>query len=624
MSDATTAEIVDYLKSKLIEFNQNQYIDKKSNALPEPSIQTFKSTLSTLIILETLLGLSKDYTRWIQLFDGENKGSFISEIFDSMFITAKPLEDDQDELALEIKRRASTLWDVLSNVGNTHSTDVLVSRVKRSITDIRYATSPSESARRIQKLLSSTNIQFSTLLGTEQEWQQLAATFENQTTTKYLTLATLDPYAAIATSTLIEDEGELEPISYDVFGLSAFGRLALVLSEYLSQQQQQAGDNWSLRQLMLTGMLCEQGLLVPGLCRIYEHKAVEGVRLFVQVTNQLFNDWLSAAASKVTDVSAWHEKLCRAITAATLEEDDALLGLVYKLIMSQHPSSPLLLQHVMQRLMLLWEWQPLLIEQWLPLIKPEENTLCLLTKVALLTSFKNALNGNSVFQRYQSDLASKLSGMTKLSQLQADSKHWHVLVLLNASSLKFGAFDIPRQRLTYLLQALRPLMLQEQDESDDNDDQQRARAQAQCAQLLKHLAQSMQDVSGSHWDYFLQCCFHWLACADAAQPEEFLVVYYALDLLKLLLVQEGNEELQDAVSEHWPALSKVLLELMVQEQAYLSQHKEENKARLVYQTLLADLLAYIPQKTLIESDYFNQVSLVLYYLVCKDLCNCVS
>jgi hypothetical protein len=617
LSDATINELVDCLKSNLIEFNQYQYIDKKTHGLLEPSVQTFKSTLSSLIILQNLLELGTNNIKLIELFDNKNNGTFISEIFDAMFVTAKLHDDDEkeEELYLQITRRASALYDILGSIDNTNYVDVLVSRVKRSITDIYYAASPSESVRRVRKLLSSTSTQFSTILGNEQEWQQLAAPFHDQITTNYLTLAPLNPYAAISAPLLIEDEGELLPISYDVFGLSAFGRLALFLGEYLSQQQQQVSDNWSLRQLMLTSMLCEQGLLVPGLCRVYEHKAVEGVRLFVQVTNQQFNDWLSAVSSKVTDHATWHQRLFTAVTTAKVpaqEDDNALLDLVYALMMSKHWSAPLLLQRVMQRLMLLWDWQSSVMEQWLSLIKPEENTLPLLTKTALLTSFKNALSDNSTFQHYQSDLASKLSGMTKLSQLEVDSKHWRILVLLNASSLKFGAFDIPRQRLTYLMQALRPLLMQEQDDFDD--DQQRARAQAQCAQLVKHLAQSMQDVSGSHWDFFLQCCFHWLACADTTQPEDLLVVYYTLDLLKLLLVEDSHEELQDALSDHWPALSKVLLTLMVQEQTYLTQHKEENKARLVYQTLLADLLAYIPQKTLIESDYFIQVSWIDCYI----------
>lgn len=536
-----------------------------------------------------------------------------------MFVTAKLHDDNEEEqdLSLQITGHASALWDILCRIGISEFVNALVARVKQSIVDVHYAASPSESVRRVHKVLSSTNVQFDTLLGTEQEWNQLSTPYHNQVTINYLTLATLDPYAALSTTSLIEDEGELVPVIYDVFGLSAFGRLALFLGEYLSQEQhlhhQYVNHGWSLRQLMLTSMLCEQGLLVPGLCRIYEHKAVEGVRLFVQVTHQLFNDWLSTAASKVTDVIAWHQKLFTALTttkAPTQANDDntELLDLVCTLMTSEHLSFPLLLQRVMQRLMLLWDWQPSLLEQWLPLLKPEENTLPLLIKVALLTSFKNTLSGNSTYQHYQSDLASKLSGVTKLSQFEINSKHWRVLVLLNASALSFGAFDIPRQRSTYLTQALRRLMLQEEDEDAFDDEQQGARVQAQSAQLLRNMAITMQDISGSHWDFFLQCCFHWLACADTTQPEEFLVVYHALDLLKVLLVEDSHEELQDAVNEHWPALSKVLLDLMVQEQTYLNQHKEENKARLVYQTLLADLLAYIPQKTLIESDHFAQVS----------------
>jgi hypothetical protein len=243
--------------------------------------------------------------------------------------------------------------------------------------------------------------------------------------------------------------------------------------------------------------------------------------------------------------------------------------------------------------------------------------------VAILTAFKNNISATDSYKHYQSDLASKLSGVNSFEKLDYDvtdpdlkkKVNWSVLGLFNASSLKVGAFSIPRQRLMYLVQAIRPVAQQE--DVDYSSEQQKSRIQAQWAQLLKHLANSIQDVSGSHWEFFMQCSFEWIAFADTTQAEELAVVYHALDLFHFLHdLADDHEELEGIVKDHMASISSSLLQLVAKEEEYIQLHPRHNQVRLVYQTLLSDLLEYIPEQTLIENDCFKNVS-YYFFVPCR-------
>lgn len=644
LSDATATGIISGLEANLVAFNRHQYIEKKSHALPEPSVQTLKTTLSTLVILQQLFDENAD--QLIQMTD-----NIICEIFDAMFVTAKTQHEeeeqakveDNEELSLHISTRASAVWDLL--VKNVSVGDItLIRRIKRSIIDIRYSASPSDSVRRIEKLLvtaySDDNARdeaITAILGTEQEWKELSEVPFGQYTNDFLSLGIVNNYAALSTQPLLEDAGELTPVLFDIYGLSAFGRFALFLGEYLSDAHvrkqffNSINRDWVMRQLMMTSVACEQGLTAPGICRVYESKAADGIRAFVQSTDALFSDWLVTsldAHASIKNASEWNGQLLKAVKEGFggMTESDRLLNFVARLMKSSENEvlSATVLQHVLQRLSILIEWSVEDLEKWLPLLKAESNELDLLAKIAILSSFKNTISSTNAYKHYQSDLASKLSSVSKLEKFDYDMEdpdlkkkiNYSLLALLNASSLKYGSFDIPRQRVMYLIQGIRPMLQNDDDDYDFSSDQQKARVQSQLAQLLKHLADTVQDISGSHWELFLQSCFGWVLCADASQPEELLVVYNALDLFNALYVlSQDNEELAEAVRAHLPIMSQALLELMTKEEEYLQQKKDDphfagnSKARLVYQTLLAELLENIPEKTLIESECFNNVSL---------------
>ncbi|KAI8637415.1 hypothetical protein BD408DRAFT_424529 [Parasitella parasitica] len=641
LSESCATTIFKTLESNLYEFNRHQYIDKSTHALPEPAVQVLKSALSTLSILQKIVD-NKDYAIALTKISG----NIVCELFDAMFVTAKTLHEeeeqakaeDDEELSLQISQRASAVWDCLAAFALVNETGLqsnLLERMRQSVTDIQYSASPSDSVGRMKKILatvpSSTCI--STILGTEQDWNALSSTPIGQNTTGYLSLGLVDIYASLSVQTLVDDVGELRPITYDIYGLSSFGRFALFWGEYLLDTQARreffshGNHDWVIRQLMIACIACEQGFLVPEVCRVWESKAIEGVRVFVQSANQVLSEWLTEALLEVDDVSSWNDNLIQSIHGNKAENQDRLMSFIAQLALNQVSHTPALsaqlLQRVLQRLVILRDWKTADAEKWIPLIKAESDQIDLLSKIAILIAFKGILDKTDSFKHYQSDLSSKLSGISSLEQLDYDltdpdlkkKRNWGLLALLNASSLKHGSFNIPRQRVMYLIQGIRPLLSDEN--SDFSSDQQKARIFSQLAQLLKHLSESVQDISGSHWEFFLQCCFGWITLADTTQPEELLVVYHALDLFKtlcLLSEEADNDDLRAAIQGLMPTLSKSLLQLMTNEQKYLQQQKrdEQNQARLVYQTLLSDLLEHIPDKTLIESECFADLNALIH------------
>lgn len=629
LSDETAVEVIRTLESNLIEFNTHQFIDTKAHALLEPSVQTLKTTLSSLVILQKVFETSDIATKFIDI-----SPSFICELFDAMFVTTvhdfdEELEEEDEQLALNISLKSSACWELVEKLiqANKTWTKLLLERLRESILNIHYSASPSDSVQRFKKLLAMDQENaMSVVVSTESKWKELAFSCLGQKTNTFLELGITNVYAGISVEELTDDEGELVPVPYDIYGLSSFGRFALFLGEYLATSSSMTFPDWLMRQLVVTSIACEQGLSCPSICRIWESKAIEGVRAFVQSLQQSFSDYLNSLITSCVgnSVSEWNQALLDTVQGKN-SSSNRLIDFIAQLMLVKEDDTTLtlsaeLLQRTLQKMIVVLNWQVSDLEKWLGLLKPEAHELDLLNKVAVLRALKNELSSTETYKHYQSDLASKLSGVQSFEKLDYDisdpdlkkKANWSVLCLLNASSLKVGAFNIPRQRLMYLMQSIRPLTQRTEDE-DYSSEQQKARIQAQWAQLLKHLADSIQDVSGSHWELLVQCCFEWVTFADTTQPEEVLAVYHALTLFRFLYdLADDHEDLESIMKDHMVSMSSSLLKLMAKEEEYLKLHPKDqkyNQVRLMYQTLLSELLESIPETILIDNDYFKNVSL---------------
>ncbi|KAI8878807.1 hypothetical protein K501DRAFT_227764 [Backusella circina FSU 941] len=623
LSDSTISQSLEGLQHHLMKFNNYQYV-QKSNELSEPSAQALLTTLSALNILQKVF---KDNNTTDTILGSVSTLS--SEVFDVMFV--KSLIDVQEEESIrlldDISKSSSGVWDaVVKNILlKIKDQDKLVEmvhplfkRVRQSILDVSYTASPSDSVSRVKKLLDSipNKDAYSLLLGDQKDWCKLSAPF-HQYTDDYLALGMSDTYAAISLEPILDDD-ELMPVAYDLYGLSAYGRFTLFLGELLAidsgaRHKVMGGDHdWIISRLWITAIACEQGLLLPQLCRIWNVRAAQGINAFVDHLNTIFVDWFGSLIAGITDITAWNQRLLDAIKSRMESHEDRLVSFILRLVYADKSLLALsshLLQRLFQKLIVLCDWQVADLEKWLPLLKVNSDELELPVKVAFLVSIKSELGESSSYIHYQSDLASRLSAAKGLEQFDCEeanlTQFWSLLVLLNASALKTTGFSIPAQRLTYLIQAIRPFILES--EHDFSSSHQEARVKAQFGQLLEHLAKSIQDVSGSHWDFFLQCCLAWVACADTTQPEELIVVYHGLSILKAL--QELGlevDEIHEVLQEHLPTLGTFLLDLMTKESKV-----KPAKGRRVYQTLLSDLVLHIPDSTLFSSDAFHDLDVLI-------------
>lgn len=620
LSDAAVDNILSTLELILQDFNKKEHY-----------VQGLRATVSVLNMLERLMQDESVY----RLSERNSFSGIPSQVFDALH-TSQKLHHDEDtdeyteELALyrDCQVKATAVWDSIASGILMRRPDLaysILNQLKKSIIDVTYPSSPSDSVQRVGRLLSSAfhsdderEKAVWVLLDTEEEWEKIYHPFTHHTT-DYLSLAVTDSYVALSVDPLVDDEGELMPVSFDVYGLSSFGRLVLFWGEYLSDPclaksiLTDSSKDWLIRRLMLASVACSHELAVPGTHRIWEKKAVEGIRAFVEHIKNLFSMWLSTAIAS-SNLAEFPQQLLVSVKRQQVMKDSRLLGFTSHLALSCKTVtlSANVLHQILSKLLVLGSWSASELESWLPLLKAESVELNLLTKAAIVSAFKYVLGNTDAYRHYQSDLCSKLSGVTSMLEFdyspdeEIDSKrklYWSLLGLLNSSALKVESFDIPRQRLLHLIQSLRPLLSQDFEFSED---QQRARARAQIAQLLKHLAKSVPDDLGRHWDYFLDCCFSWTAYADANQSEELLVLYYTLDLYEtLVLLSKDNEVLREAINNHLASYGKLLLELVVKE------YKREtvSEARRAYQEVLARLLEYIPKKTLLEVDCFASVCL---------------
>lgn len=401
--------------------------------------------------------------------------------------------------------------------------------------------SPLGSVQRVQRLLSSfgsTEAEEELVLYTEQEWDRLL-TPHVQHTADFMSLSIVDEFVGLVQTAPL-DSDELLPVSYDAYGLSAYGRLLFFLAEYILHVGVDAflfssARDWIMHRLMVASVQCQHGLEVPGISRIWDHRVREGMldaQLFVQHVEAIVDQWFSHAAlpdrwstelyEHVFGEECAGDKRLRMVgglmrsayvmaSADAEEEETTVLDAAAARVLAG------LLDKLLSRANVVVE------ERWLNALRPESNqsrscpydwekkqdtdhtVVKLAAKVALLRTFKNAMDNIQVLQ---SELVSKLSGVASLTEF-VDSQHkaWSHLVLLNASSLKIGSFAIPAQRLTHLLLNIRKWFAEE-----DVDDQ-RVRVHVQMAILFGHLGDSLQQVSAGQWDFIVQRVSEWITAS---------------------------------------------------------------------------------------------------------------
>ncbi|KAF7727113.1 hypothetical protein EC973_007974 [Apophysomyces ossiformis] len=637
LSINTYEEIFTSIRGLLTEFNRYQYTASISSGEEIPR-SLLHGTISALKILQEALDV-KDHA-FVVIHDCPlNKVS--GPIFDAIFVKQTMIHTVSQDFAAEyietISRLAASVWDsIVQKIQErneellTGFRELMLNHLKMSIQDVGYSASPSDSLRRAKKLLSglysSKDLDYhesiTSLLGTTEDWNTLSTPF-SQYTTEHLSLAVVDNYAGLVRSSLV-DEDELMPVNYDLYGLTAYGRAILFATEYIRDE---GVDNFFFEspegsqrdklmlQLMVTMIEWQRGLEIPKLCRVWDNNVPEsslGVRAFILQIQTLFAQWFDKLVTltlKDGNHKSWFRKLCEALQKQEeVQSNHRLLSFLYQLLNFRDGEVETtfldvtvakLLQNVCERLLLQLECETSDMECFLDVVKAENSKVTLPNKVAILLSFKNALGLSPQFSMFQSHLVSKLSGVTGLHEFEDSSLAWELLVLLNASSLKFGAITIPSQRIMHLLLALRKWF--ENGSSEDGLSLYRTQVIVQLAQLFGSLAESIQDISGGQWEFFLERSYEWMMFSDSSVVEEIPIIFYAIQLFSALriLAVDGNEVLQSESPRFYEKILHLFARCAVQGPGSAPMQ--------AYRELLSDLVGHVPDKTLFNTDLFTQI-----------------
>ncbi|KAG0184295.1 hypothetical protein DFQ28_011431, partial [Apophysomyces sp. BC1034] len=640
-------EVFSKIRATLSEFSRYQSMAFSTSSGEEIPQSVIYGAVSALKILQETLD-DKEHTS--SLIRGSSLNQISGQVFDLMFVKQTTLHTSSQEFAggyMEtVSHLASSIWGMI--VQSIQESDektisefrhTMLTQLRKSICDVGFGASPSDSVRRAKKLLSSIyptkgadyHDAVTSLLGTKEEWSALSAPF-TQYTAEHLSLAVVDRYAALVQAPLV-DEDELSPVTYDMYGLSAYGRSVLFAAEYIRDEGIQdfffespgvSHRDQLMFQLMVTSVEYQYGLEIPHLCRVWDSKAVEsshGIRAFVVQTETLFAEWFDKLVLMMPRESprkAWFRQLCDSIQKRQeVSSDQRLLSFIARLLdfhAGEKESTFLdasvakILQRTCECLVLKLEWEVSDVECWLNIVKAENTEVNLPTKVAIISSFKNALGQSPQFSTLQSHLVSKLSAVAGLQEFENEnSQAWDLLVLLNATALKFGSIAIPPQRLMHLLLAIKKWF--QNGSSEDGLPSLRTQVTVQLAQLFINLSESVQNVSGGQWEFFLEQAYEWAAFSDASVPAEIPIIFYALQLFSTLhkIAKEGNEVLHDVLDDESPKFYEKMLSLFAH-----GAQGPISKPRQIYQELLSDLLGHVSDKTLFKTDLFSEIYALLY------------
>ncbi|CAO3592382.1 unnamed protein product [Absidia cylindrospora] len=593
---------------------------------------------------------------------------FINHVDPSAQVAENERQTQADDIISNIQLLASMIWDTMVNLieisklsDETLSTNFkqsVLEHVKNSIRNVDCLSSPADSVQRAIKLLSTLypdictleyQLAVTTLVGNNASWENMYSPFQEKRTLEYMASSITDRYAGMDYQSLWEDKDELYPVRYDIYGLSSLGRLALFTVAFIQGQvgldtffktdkvDDRDDRDALMRTLMVISQECKQGLGLIDLSRIWKSQTsipsasssstaattlpmdvlAVGINNFVQQTNTMFNSWFNLTLEnhpQPTSVSNLCVSLSKSIKTGSLIQNSnnnrllkfAFDSLKSHQIMDSYYAS--FIQILVDHLVVHDHWTGKQIEEWLPLLKAEEQTVSPLTKCALITSFKSVIGEVAGYRYLQSDFANKLSGSEGLQVFDDRAEAWQWLSLLNASTLHFGSIAIPPQRLMYLLNAIKGWFNQDYDDHLSVID--RNKIHSQLAILFGNISDSIQEVSGSQWDFFLNCIYEWISYNEASDFDSLPLMYNSLHLLSTLLTmaREGNVEVDEAVKEHWNDISVALWSCFIKEK---DTALPISLPRQRYQELLADVLEEVPFKVLQAAGNFGDVAHLL-------------
>lgn len=412
-------------------------------------------------------------------------------------------------------------------------------------------------------------------------------------------LSTLDPLARP------NGAHRLETPTYDADGFTTAARLLVALVAFLEVDRTAARTHaWGLPQLVLLGLLCEDELQAPGSASAFfesnRFASRSGTTQLHSMLHRAVNVSSSILASTASSLSdSWHETATQSFLKGVqvAGTSDVLLTILSTLLRQQgSPYTSRVLSRVLAGILSFSSAGEQDAVKWLRLATARETKDPEVSE-AIMVAAKPLAYQNPFYDRQRNDIVSRLAS-TPPSRANEEGLRLLRSALAIAPLLESDIALVPQQRAVFLLQGLQRWMASDEDFVDEIN--------TRLAELFLHIVPIVQDLPGSHMDFFYDLIESNLEVSALSDEASLPGLYQTLRLLSLLMeLGTSNSLLREVYKEHEAALLDLLKPLFTSLVSQ-DQQAQQNRSRssLSHQSriplafeLTADLIVGVVNKT---------------------------
>lgn len=375
-------------------------------------------------------------------------------------------------------------------------------------------------------------------------------------------LSILDPLAASA-----QEGRSTATHTYDTEGLSEYARSAYALLLFLEESRSVARSQpWALPHIVMLALLCEDEMHMSGGAGgllqsdrfISSSKQGTQLRLLLDRCIKVSSSMLAALCGSLPET--WHisatETLHKAPDAPS--KDDATLQIMASLwrasIAQQAPTTTNHLTRIFSRLLAGVLSFTSAGEQegtkWMRLAQAVESKAPHLSE-AIIYPAKSYVYDTPLYDRQRNDIVSRLAS-TPPPKANREGLTLLRLAVAIAPPPESSMVFVPQQRVVFLLQGLQRWVASDEDLDEEIN--------TRLAELFLHVAPLVQEMPGSHLDFFYDLIESNLEVSSSLSEEPAVpTLFHSLKLLELLdELSVRNSLLRDVWKEHQEPVVELL------------------------------------------------------------------
>lgn len=353
-------------------------------------------------------------------------------------------------------------------------------------------------------------------------------------------------------------------IEYDVDSFAPFSRMAFALLATLEVDRQTAKTHpWAINVLTLLALACEDELQSPGSgedffdpCLGSGDVAQERLRSILTRAVTLISSILASHASSLPE--DWHATAIDALQKGSAGETDPMVAIIAVLWQeaAAQPSShylPRLFSRVLAGILSFTSASEQDATKWLRLAAATETKAPRVSE-ALILAVKPMVYDSPFYDRLRNDIVARLTD-TPPSKANSEGLRLLSLTLAVAPPVESHLSLVPQQRALFLLQGLQRWMASEEDLDDEIN--------TRLAELFLHIVPIVQEISGSHIDFFYDLIESNLEVASLTDKSSLAGLYHTLRLFEQLVdLATSNPVLRKAHREREAGLLDLLRPLL--------------------------------------------------------------